>query len=175
MNLCACVLCRQIEGYILRVYKVRVCVLMIYLPWSGLCFQFGGCQSSGWWSVRAGSLMHVERAGSIGARQCLCHQTHTNTHAVKCHAQICTQPHTLSGHSACTQRGPHAHDPLPPVSCISYVSERRKRRASEMTGNYYPPNLPRNRIKQQQRPSESWIQTVRSGSVYLLNHHEEPH
>lgn len=52
--------------------------------------------------------------------------THTNTHAAKCHAQICTQPHTLSGHSACTWRGPHAHDPLPPFH-IFHVSEARKR------------------------------------------------
>ncbi len=98
--------------------------------------------------------------------------THTNTHAAKCHAQICTQPHTLSGHSACTRRGPHAHDPLPRFMYFICVWSEK---ASEMTGNYYLANLPRNRIKQQWRPSESWIQTVRSGSVYLLIHHVEPH
>lgn len=77
---CMCALQTDRGIYCVCIKCVCVCVLMIYLPWSGLCFQFGGCQSSGWWSVRAGSLMHVERAGSIGARQCLCHQTRTQTH-----------------------------------------------------------------------------------------------
>ncbi len=168
---CMCAL--QTDRGIYCVCIKCVCVLMIYLPWSGLCFQFGGCQSSGWWSVRAGSLMHVERAGSIGARQCLCHQTHTQTHTQRnvTHKYALNPTHcqgTAHAHGG-------AHTRMTPSPRFMYFICVWSKKASEMTGNYYLANLPRNRIKQQRRPSESWIQTVRSGSVYLLNHHEEPH
>lgn len=125
---------RQIKWYALCV-KVCVCVLMIYLSWLGLCFQFGGCQSSGWWSVRAGSLMYVERAGSIGAQlwfykdpaMPLSSATRKHTHAKMSHTNMHSTPHAVRA-----WRGPHAY--VPP-SHLSVYFWKENRRLSKMTWN----------------------------------------
>lgn len=125
MNLCMCALQTDRGIYCVRIK--HVCVNDIsslvgpVLPiWRLSEFRVMECQS---WKLDARGKGRFYKGPAVP----LSSDSHTNTHAGKCHAQICAQPHTLSGHSACTQRGPHAHDPLPPFhvfhTCLKRESE----------------------------------------------------